>query len=113
MSERGKLRIAVIGQGRMGRAVVTEATRRGHEIVAAVGGSGNRDLRELTVAGLGGADVAIEFTTPDAAPAVVGRLVDLGVAVVSGTTGWAEGLAAVRAAVERRGGALLHASNFS
>ncbi|MEZ4455032.1 MAG: hypothetical protein R2882_00580 [Gemmatimonadales bacterium] len=34
-------------------------------------------------------------------------------AVVSGTTGWAEGLAAVRAAVERRGGALLHASNFS
>ncbi|MGE0440295.1 MAG: 4-hydroxy-tetrahydrodipicolinate reductase [Gemmatimonadales bacterium] len=113
MSDRGKLRIAVIGQGRMGRAVVTEATGRGHEIVATVGGSSNRDLQGLTLPGLGGADVAIEFTTPDAAPAVVGRLVELGVAVVSGTTGWADGLATVQGVVERRGGAFLHASNFS
>jgi 4-hydroxy-tetrahydrodipicolinate reductase len=97
----------------MGQAVMREAEGRGHQIVAAIGGAGNRTLERLSVDGLAGAEVAIEFTTPAAAPLVVRRLIETGVPVVSGTTGWADGLAELGTLVADRSGSLLHATNFS
>ena len=57
--------------------------------------------------------MAIEFTRPDAAVANLERLIGLGVPTVTGTTGWTESLPKLSELVRQRGGALLHAANFS
>ena len=92
----------------MGHAVEAAARSRGHAIAATL------DLGDaLTADRLAGADVAIEFTTPSAAPSNVLELVEAGVPVVCGTTGWHDRLPAIADAVRARGGALLYATNFS
>jgi 4-hydroxy-tetrahydrodipicolinate reductase len=97
----------------MGQAVARVAADRGHEVVTVVSGDRNRAQEGLTTAALGRAEVAIEFTGPGAAPANVRRLIELGLPVVSGTTGWSEQLPAIETLVSERRGALLWASNFS
>jgi 4-hydroxy-tetrahydrodipicolinate reductase len=99
--------------GRMGTLVRDELARRGHEVVATLDREAGDDARAITREVLGGAEVAIEFTTPAAAPVVVERLLLLGVPVVSGTTGWEASLPRVQGVAQAQGGALLYAANFS
>src|SRR5207249_1753948 len=62
---------------------------------------------------LQGVDVAVEFTSPDAAPENIRRLAAMGVNSVSGTTGWFGDLPSVREAVAKSGTGLVWAPNFS
>ncbi len=102
------LRIAIVGYGQMGHAVERAALARGHRIAAQL------DLGDaLTPERLGGADVAIEFTTPTAAPGNLARLIEAGTPIVCGTTGWHAELPRLAQLVSARSGALLYATNFS
>lgn len=105
--------LAIVGTGRMGRSVAERASALGWAVVATIGSDGNRDGAGISAATLRGARVAIEFTTPAAAAANVRALLAAGCAVVSGTTGWGAELETVREQVRSKGGALLHAPNFS
>ncbi|HEU5171709.1 MAG TPA: dihydrodipicolinate reductase C-terminal domain-containing protein [Gemmatimonadales bacterium] len=107
------MRIAIVGYGRMGHAVEAAAVARGHSVVATIDLPGNEAGRALTRERLAGADVAVEFTTPAAAPVNIEQLIAAGVPVVCGTTGWAAELPRIEALVRARGGALLYAGNFS
>jgi 4-hydroxy-tetrahydrodipicolinate reductase len=107
------MRIAIIGTGKMGKAVTSLAQERGHAIHTIVHRTENAGGTALTRERLSGADVALEFTRPDAAVTNLERLIDLGIPTVTGTTGWGEELPRLTALVEQRGGALLHAANFS
>lgn len=107
------MRIAIVGTGKMGRALAELAAERGHTVVATVGSGENPDGAGLTPERLRGADVALEFTRPEAAARNLERLLDAGLPVVCGTTGWEAELPRIAALVERRKGALLHAANFS
>jgi len=107
------MRIAIIGAGRMGRAIAELAAGRGHEVADVVGGDTNRGGTGLTAERLAGVEVAVEFTRPDAVVANLERLVALGIPTVTGTTGWSAELPRIGALVQDRGGALLHAPNFS
>jgi 4-hydroxy-tetrahydrodipicolinate reductase len=107
------VRIVIVGNGRMGQAVATLAQRRGHTIHAVVESPENAGGRALTAERLAGADVAVEFTRPDAVVANIERLIDAGLPTVTGTTGWSDELPRITGLVERRGGALLYAANFS
>lgn len=102
------LRLALVGHGKMGRAVETLAREQGVSLVAILG-TGDTISRET----LGAAQVAVEFTTPKAAPANIRACLAAGCPVVSGTTGWYDEMDAVRADVARHDGALLCAANFS
>jgi 4-hydroxy-tetrahydrodipicolinate reductase len=107
------MKIAIIGNGKMGKAVAALAEERGHTIHTVINRIENSGGKALTRARLAGADVAVEFTRPDAAVANLERLIDLGIPTVTGTTGWTGELARVTTWVRDRGGALLHAANFS
>jgi 4-hydroxy-tetrahydrodipicolinate reductase len=107
------MRVAIVGNGRMGRRVATLATERGHSIHTVVESGENAGGRALTRERIAGADVAVEFTRPEAVVRNLERLIELGVPVVTGTTGWHEALPGIRALVERKQGALLYAPNFS
>lgn len=107
------MRIVIVGNGKMGRAVAALAEERGHAVQAIIGASENEAGRALTAERLAGAEVAVEFTRPEAAAKNVSRLIEAGIPTVTGTTGWDAELPAVAALVKRRGGAMLHAANFS
>lgn len=107
-----RLRLAVIGDGKMGRAVAALAPDHGFDVAALLG---EADVLPggITPGLLAGADVAIEFTVAEHAAANVRGCVAAGCPVVSGTTGWDDARAAVAAEVRERGGAFLWAPNFS
>jgi len=108
------MRLAIVGYGRMGRAVEAVALERGHEIAFRAGSA--RALQEAldNRPPAGNPEVAVEFTHPDAAPEVVTALAEAGIPVVSGTTGWDARLPEVGERVRAAaGGGLLHAANFS
>ena len=104
------MKIALLGYGKMGRFIEGLALAAGDEIVLKV----DKDNRETVTADyLGGADVAIEFSRPEAAEGNIDLCLAAGVPVVVGTTGWLNNLPAVSARVGEAGGALFWASNFS
>lgn len=105
-------RIAVIGNGKMGRLIAALAGEQG-VVVAAVLGRDDVSYKGITRDALGGADVAIEFTAPSSAAANVRACLTAGCAVVCGTTGWDEERAVVEDEVRQGSGALLWAPNFS
>ena len=106
-------RLAIIGLGKMGRAVEQLAPERGFEVVARIDAARNRGAGGITAETMGGADVAVEFTEPGAAVANILATLGAGCAIVVGTTGWYAQLPAVTAEAERAGGALLWAPNFA
>jgi 4-hydroxy-tetrahydrodipicolinate reductase len=107
------MRIAIVGHGKMGQAVAALAKERGHTIHSVIDSKDNAGGQGLTRDRLAGADVAVEFTRPDAAVGNLERLIDLGLPTVTGTTGWTEALPRITNLVNQRRGALLHAPNFS
>jgi len=104
-------RLAIVGMGKMGRAIADLAPAHELEVVARL--DHDEMTAGLTKEMLNAADVAVEFTVPDAAPANVRALVAAGCPVVVGTTGWYDHLDDVRRDVDASNGALLAATNFS
>jgi 4-hydroxy-tetrahydrodipicolinate reductase len=104
-------RVAIVGMGKMGHAIAELAPSRGWEVVAQLDEAETK--RGITKSLLGGADVAVEFTTPDAAPTNIRAIAAAGCPVVVGTTGWYDEMPAVASEIERLGGAMLPATNFS
>ncbi len=107
-----ELALALIGMGKMGRALASLAPERGFRVVAELDRA-HPGYAGITAETLRGADVAIEFTTPAAAPANARACLAAGCPVVVGTTGWYDELPAIRAEVARSNGALVTAPNFS
>ena len=83
------MRYALVGTGRMGAAVEIEAGRRGHRKVGEFDpgcvGSSSAAIDPST---LGRPEVAFEFTEPSAAEENLVTLLQAGISVVCGTTGW-------------------------
>lgn len=102
------MKIALVGYGRMGREVEVLALEEGHRVVARLDREDGLDSEALA-----GAEVAVEFTTPEAAPDTLVALAEAGVPVATGTTGWYGHLPRVKAAVESAGTGLVYAPNFS
>jgi 4-hydroxy-tetrahydrodipicolinate reductase len=105
--------LAIVGHGKMGKLIEQLAPEYGFEVRAKFTGGENPGGTGLSHETLRGIDVAVEFTTPVAAPVNARRLAMLGVNCVAGTTGWFEQLAEVREAVEQAKTGLVWAANFS
>ncbi len=101
------MKVALIGYGKMGQSIEPILIERGHEVIAKFGVEGiDRNLLKT-------ADVAIEFTKPDSAFNNVTTCFNLGVPVVSGTTGWQEQMEEALEYCITQKGAFIFASNFS
>ncbi len=106
------MRLAIVGNGKMGRTVAALAEEWGHT-VQIIGREENVGGAALTRERLAGADAAIEFTRPDVVVTNLERLIEAGIPTVTGTTGWAAELPRIARLVEAKRGALLYAANFS
>lgn len=103
------MKIALIGYGKMGKVIERIAKERGHLVVLTIDKSNQKDLNEQNLQTV---DVAIEFSTPDAAVTNYLLCFDNDIPVVSGTTGWLAECKRVEKAC-KEGGRFFYASNFS
>lgn len=112
------MNIALIGYGGMGQSLSRAAEARGHRIVAIIDRSApEATAKSLNVTTLGGADIAIDFSSPDEVMTSVQSCVEAGIPLVVGTTGWYDRMDEARKIVEstpdtKRIG-FLWSSNFS
>jgi 4-hydroxy-tetrahydrodipicolinate reductase len=104
------IKIALIGYGKMGKAIEQIALQHGHEIVLKIDMDNAGDF---TAGNLQRADVAIEFTGPHSAFSNLMKCLEFGVPLVCGSTGWLEKLDEVIAFCKKQNGCFLYASNFS
>ena len=103
------MKIALIGYGKMGKAIEQIALNRGHEIVLKISSA---NVSEMTTVNLKKADIAIEFTRPEAARNSVISCLNAEVSVVSGSTGWNEELHYAIEIAKQNKVAFIHASNY-
>lgn len=104
------MKIALIGYGKMGKAIEKIALQEGHEIVLKI----NQEyINDLTIENLRKADVAIEFSTPQTVVKNIMLCFEAGTPVIVGTTAWHTYQKEVEEACNAVGGAMLAASNFS
>src|ERR1700738_4599756 len=100
------MKLAIVGYGKMGRLIEHLAQEYGFTAHSCI------DIGD-DFAQAAGADVAIEFTTPEAAVENIEKLAAMKVPVVVGTTGWLAHMSAIRATIERAQSALVWSPNFS
>ncbi|WP_432673196.1 4-hydroxy-tetrahydrodipicolinate reductase [Flavobacterium sp. SM2513] len=100
------MRIALLGYGKMGQIIERIALERGHEIVL-------KKSRNATFDGLQNADVAIDFSIPNAAIDNISTCFENGIPVICGTTGWLEHYPKMAQLCDEKQGAFIYASNFS
>lgn len=99
------MNIALLGYGKMGKAIEKIAIQRGHTIV--------QKLDRENTFNPKGVDVAIDFSMPEAAVANISSCLHAGISVISGTTGWLDQYDQVVALCEEKAGAFIYSSNFS
>ncbi len=102
------MRVAIIGYGKMGKAIEPILVARGHEVVLKI-----NSQNPLNVEMLDGIDVAIEISRPDLALSHIQMCLDAKVPVVVGTTGWYEQFENIKERVYKENLCLLYATNFS
>ncbi|GIV36246.1 MAG: 4-hydroxy-tetrahydrodipicolinate reductase [Cyclobacteriaceae bacterium] len=101
------MKIALIGYGKMGKAIEALALKRGHEITARITST------PMLKAAMFQADVAIEFSRPEAAFANITWCLQHNLPVVCGTTGWLDRLPEAEKLTTQVNGTFFYASNFS
>lgn len=104
------MKIALIGYGKMGKAVEEIAQAEGDEIILKIS---SENAHSFTIENIKQADVAIEFSNPDSAVENIKKCFDANVPVVCGTTGWLKHVDEVEAYCSKKECAFLYASNFS
>lgn len=104
------MKIALLGYGKMGKAIEEIALLKGHQIVLKID---HENLLDLTEENIEKADVAIEFTNPQSAVNNILYCLHASIPVVSGTTGWLNQLNTIETKCIEVNGSFLYASNFS
>jgi 4-hydroxy-tetrahydrodipicolinate reductase len=104
------MNIAIIGYGRMGHEIESAAKERGHSVKVIVDLENPGDLNSEKFRDI---DVAIEFSSPDSALENILKCMEIGVPVVSGTTGWLKDYDKAAGACLKYETSFIHSSNFS
>jgi len=101
------MKILLVGYGKMGKIIERVALERGHTI------AGRIDIDNQNEIATADADVAIEFSRPEAAFNNVKRVLERGIPVVCGTTGWLNQKPEAEKICLANNTAFFYASNYS
>lgn len=104
------MRIALIGYGKMGKAIEEIAVQRGHQVVLKID---QPNLHEFKKENMANVEVAIEFTSPHSAYDNVKKCLDFNIPVVCGSTGWTDRLDELKKFCLETNGAFVYSSNYS
>jgi len=99
------MKIALLGYGKMGKAIEKIALQRGHDVIIKADIDTIYDIKK--------ADIAIDFSVPSAAYNNISNCINNNVPVISGTTGWLKDYEKIVDLCNNKKGAFIYASNFS
>lgn len=105
------MKIALIGYGNMGREIEQVIKETGGHTIISISYKGRET--GLDTKGIKGADVAIDFTSPEIVLKNIEALTGLDIPLVVGTTGWYNELPKVKLLVKKHKGSLIYGQNFS
>ena len=100
------MKIALLGYGRMGKAIEKIANTRGHDIVCKID-------KGYSEGSLNQANVAINFSVPNAAVNNISLALKNSIPVICGTTGWLDDYDNIIQIALKNNTGFLYASNFS
>lgn len=101
------MNILLVGYGKMGKTIEKIAQDRGHNISGRIDINNQDEFKSVK------ADVAIEFSHPEAAFQNVKQCIERNIPVVCGTTGWLAKKPEIEKLVTEKNGAFFYASNYS
>jgi 4-hydroxy-tetrahydrodipicolinate reductase len=104
------MNIALFGYGKMGKEIEAIALQRNHTIVLKIT---EENINTINEKDLKKADVAIEFSTPDAVINNIKNCFNANLPIVVGTTGWYANFEEIEKICSQKNGSLFHATNFS
>jgi len=104
------MKIAILGNGKMGQMIVQLAKKSGHEVILTVD---KNNYSEIKDSDLKQVDIAIEFSAPIIAVKNIKWCIDMGVPVVCGTTGWLEKWDEVVDYCKSKNDSFFYSSNYS
>jgi len=107
------LNLALLGYGKMGKAIAQLAPPRGFRVQLTLDIDENHRGQGITREAFRSVDVCVEFTSPGAVVENIRRVTALGCNLVVGTTGWYDRLEEVRKLVEDAGVGMVYGPNFS
>ena len=100
------MKIALLGYGKMGKTIEKLALDKGHTVVF-------KSTETSSKGNFEEADVAIEFSSPEAAFNNISKALESQIPIVSGTTGWLNRFDEITNLCKERNGSFIYASNFS
>lgn len=100
------MNIALLGYGKMGKAIEKIAISRGHNIALKV----SRTTKDYNLKNI---DIAIDFSLPSSAYENISNCIHHKTPVISGTTGWLDKYDDIVSQCNKNNGTFLYASNFS
>lgn len=100
------MKIALLGYGKMGKVIERIAEERHHTIVLKI----DKNITDFDITQ---ADVAIDFSIPDAAVNNITTCLNNKIPIISGTTGWLNHYEDMVNLCHQKQGAFIYASNFS
>ncbi|MFN3445018.1 MAG: 4-hydroxy-tetrahydrodipicolinate reductase [Bacteroidia bacterium] len=104
------MKIALLGYGKMGKAVEKIALAKGHEIVYKVSLENAFDFMPISLQNV---DVAIDFSMPDAAVENINKCFEAKVPLVIGTTGWYDQFDEIKGRCLTEQQSMVYSTNFS
>ncbi len=108
------MRIAIVGYGKMGHEIEQQARRSGIEVASIIDPADpNATHKAIDDSSLTGADVAVDFSVPDATLNNIEAVASRGKSIVVGTTGWYAKEKEARDIMARSNAGLIYSPNFS
>jgi 4-hydroxy-tetrahydrodipicolinate reductase len=104
------MKIALLGYGKMGKAIEAVAIERGHQIVAKIDLNNREELQQLSAEIV---DAVIEFSSPHSAFENLHFCMQKGLKTVCGTTGWLDKKSQIEDLCKKHNAAFFYASNYS
>jgi 4-hydroxy-tetrahydrodipicolinate reductase len=104
------MKIALLGYGKMGKAIEKVATAKGHDIVYKVNMENAFDFMPISLQNV---DVAIDFSMPSAAVDNIQKCFEAKVPIIVGTTGWYDQFDMIQQRCINEGQSMVYSTNFS
>ncbi len=113
LNESAILNLALLGYGKMGKAIAEIAPERGFQVKLVLDEHSNPAGEGITAGNFQGIDACLDFTTPSCVLENIRRVAALGCPMVVGTTGWQDHVEEARALIQQSGSVLVYGANFS
>ena len=110
------MNVVITGFGKMGKEIYSVLVVRGHKVIGVIDPfsmDGRVTEKEITPSSFDGADVVIDFSSPENAVSNIKKYIDASIPAIIGTTGWTDRLDEINAYAGNKEAKIMYSGNYS